>query len=276
MRRGLTGTVALGLVLGAVALAGATTRTDGGTVDDETRTFTAECPSGERVDVGGFKTTIDPESGILVEDLTFKGGGRKWAGTFDGLGDPAPATVYAYCADTPRLDKETDSSTAVAAPRQRGFDGVVVKAKAECPRGTTVQLGGFTVKEVPSLPGPRGGDVDSDFRPASMKTAGRGTKWKVKGTAAPGSELTAVAGCADLPAPKAVTKTEDVVPGQQTFAKAKCGKGDEVVMGGFKQTLFDGSGPYIRTMKQGGSRKLKVGTWEFDAPAKLTSIAYCG
>jgi hypothetical protein len=273
----VAGTLLCAIVLGAVALAGATTKKDGGIVDHETVKFTAKCPKGERIDVGGFKTTINEPSGILIEDLFFKGA-RKWRATFDGLGNAAPATAIAYCDDTPRLTKRTGSDAAPAAPRERARgvgSGFPLAASAKCPKGTTVQLGGFSVRDEISLPEPRRGGPNSGFRPSAMKAVSA-RKWRVEGIAVdPGVELTAIAGCADLPAPTAVDRTEDVAPGGSTSAKAKCPDGERVVMGGFEQTPFDGGGPYIRALKRSGSSAWKAKTWEFDDPASLTAIAYC-
>jgi hypothetical protein len=46
-------------------------------------------------------------------------------------------------------------------------------------------------------------------------------------------------------------------------------------MGGFKQSRFDGSGPYLRALKRTSPRTWKATSWEFDDPAELTAIAYC-
>lgn len=271
----LAGAAICVVVLGVAALAGATTKKDGGIVDDETVKFTAKCPKGERIDVGGFKSTVNNPSGILIEDLFFKGA-RKWRATFDGLGDAAPATAIAYCGDTPRLTKRTgtDAAPGPLRERARGASFELV-ANAKCPKGTTVQLGGFRVNDEIESPEPRGIGPNSGFRPSAMKAASA-RKWRVKGIAVdPGVELTAIAGCADLPAPTAVEKTEDVTPGASTSSKAKCPEGEKVVMGGFEQTPFDGGGPYIRALKRSSSSAWKAKTWEFDDPASLTAIAYC-
>jgi len=273
-------------LLSAVALAGATTKTKSGTVQSgTTRAFTAKCPKGERVDVGGFKSTVNVPSGILIEDLSFKGG-RKWTASFDGLGDSAPASSIAYCADGPKLTKRTDSDVAPtvrAAPAlrpagwlARGIGGdVLLTATAKCPQGETVQLGGFKVRDPAGLPPVRGGSISS-FRPASMQATSPG-KWRVRGLAAgPGVKLTAVAGCADRPAPDEVRKTEPIAGGaSKSSAKAKCHSGDKVAMGGFKQTRFDGSGPYLRALQRTSPRTWKATSWEFDDPGQLTAIAYC-
>ena len=268
----------MALLLGFAALADATIRKDGGVVDHETRKFTAKCPKGERVDVGGFKTTINEPSGILLEDLFFKGQ-RKWRASFDGQGNAAPATAIAYCADTSRLTKQTGKDAAPPPTRAqaRGFGASFpLVANAKCPKGTTVQLGGFSVYDPPP-PAPRGGIAGSNsgFRPSAMKAVSA-RKWRVKGIAVdPGVVLKAIAGCADLPAPRAVERTESVPGGGATSAKAKCPAGEKVVMGGFEQSPFDGGGPYIRGLKRPSSRTWKAKTWEFDEPASLTAIAYC-
>ncbi len=260
--------------LGIVAIAGATTSTDKGIVDDETRAFTAECPAGERVEVGGFRSTVNTPSGILVEDLRFKGT-RRWRASFDGLGDAAPAAAIAYCGKTSRVTKETATETAPGGPRLRRGEEIPLEATAKCPRGKTVQLGGFAVFDEGAAPPPRGGPV-SGFLPASMRTVSD-RKWRVSGIAGfPGVKLTAVAGCADLPAPTAVTHKEPIEGGgSKTTAKAKCPRGEAVVMGGFKQTPYNGGGPYIRGLTRPDSRVWVATAWEFDEPASLTAIAYC-
>lgn len=274
----LAGAILCTVLLGLAALAAATTKKDGGIVDDETRTFTAKCPKGERIDVGGFKSTVDQESGILLEDLFFKRQ-RKWRASFDGFGDAAPATAIAYCGDTPRLIKRTGGDTAPAPPRAQprgiGLNFELV-ANAKCPKGTTVQLGGFSVvDEFPPAP-PRGGGPNSGFRPSAMKAVSA-RKWRVEGIAGDfGVKLKAIAGCADLPAPSAVERTAEVPPTGTTAAKAKCPGGEEVVMGGFEQSPFDDGGPYIRALKRPSSRTWKATTTEFEGPESLTAIAYCG
>jgi hypothetical protein len=272
-------------LLATVALADATTKTKSGIVNAGTsRSLTAKCPKGERVDVGGFRSTVNGPSGILIEDLSFEGS-RKWTARFDGLGDSAPAASIAYCAHGPKLTKRTGSDIAVApragrSPRAgrwraRGMGGgILLTATAKCPRGETVQLGGFTVRD-PALPPARGG-VPSSFRPASMQATSP-RKWRVRGVAeSPGTRLTAVAGCADRPAPHAVKKTEPIEGGgAKSSTKAKCPRGERVAMGGFKQTLFDDGGPYVRGLKRPSPRTWKATTWEFENPGRLTAIAYC-
>jgi hypothetical protein len=266
-------------LLGAVALADATTKTKSGIVSSgATRAFTAKCPKGERVDVGGFRSTVNEPSGILIEDLTFKGS-RKWRASFDGLGDSAPAASIAYCADTPKLTKRKDSSVAPGEPRAarvawRGLgSAAVLKATATCPQGETVQLGGFTVRD-PATPSERGG-APSSFRPSAM-LATSARKWQVRGLAQPGTKLTALAGCSNQDAPKAVKKTETIEGGgTRTSVKAKCRSGDKVAMGGFKQTRFQGNGPYLRALKRTSPRTWKATSWEFGDPGRLTAIAYC-
>jgi hypothetical protein len=255
-------------LLALVVLANATTKTSSGIVNDQAKTFTAKCPRGERVDIGGFRSTVNAPSGILVEDLTFKRQ-RTWKARFDGLGNAAPAAAIAYCGHTARLIRKTKSATA---PSLRG-DEIPLGATATCPAGTSVQLGGFEINDS-NIPKPRGGPP-SGFRAAKM-LATSARKWRVTGVAAPNVKLTAVAGCADLPAPDAVTKTVDVPAGGKTSAIAKCPQGSHVVMGGFRQSVFDGGGPYIRGLERPTRRNWKATTWEFDDPESLTAIAYCG
>jgi hypothetical protein len=285
VKRKLTALVCATALLGVVAIAAATTKTKSGTVRaGTTKSFTAKCPKGERVDVGGFRSTVNEPSGILVEDLTFKGT-RKWTARFDGLGDSAPAASIAYCARGPKLTKRTDTMVAVASRadpspsarpwRSRGIPlGVLLTATAKCPQGETVQLGGFKVRD-PAIAPTRGG-APSSFRPESMQAV-TPRKWRVSGTAqGAGTRLTAVAGCADRPAPDEVRKTEPIAGAGKTTAKAKCRRGEHVAMGGFEQTRFRGSGPYIRGLKRPSPRTWKVTSWDFGSPGgQVTAIAYC-
>ncbi len=267
------------VMLGAVALAGATTKTKSGTVNAGTsKAFTAKCPKGERVDVGGFRSTVNVPSGILIEDLSFKGG-RKWRASFDGLGESAPAASIAYCADTPKLTKRTGSDVAPGTSRAarqtyRGMGAaIVLKAKAKCPQGKTVQLGGFKVRD-PAVPS-RGGGAQSSFLPSAMLATSART-WQVRGMAQPGAKLTAFAGCSSQSAPDEVKKTKTIEGGgNRTSVKAKCHSGDKVAMGGFKQSRFNGGGPYLRALKRTSPRTWKATSWEFGDPAQLTAIAYC-
>ena len=257
------------IVLVAAAVATATTRQKGGVVAaGTTTTFVAKCPKGERVDVGGFKSTVNTPSGILVEDLTFKGG-RRWRGAFDGLGDSAPATVFAYCGDTPRLVKRTQSTTATPLRVGRGAGGDLrMEATAKCPRGSTVQLGGFTTSDNVAAPGEHDVNVDSMRRVTPRK-------WRVTAAGEVNSVLTAVAGCADLPAPSKVTESASLDGDGATAVKARCPRGKQVVMGGFRQAEWDG-GPYISALKRGSPRVWKAVTWESSETGTLTAIAYCG
>ena len=260
--------------LGIVAIAGATTSTDKGIVDDETRAFTAECPAGERVEVGGFRSTVNTPSGILVEDLRFKGT-RRWRASFDGLRRCRTGRrnrLLRQDVARDQGDRHRDRARGSQATPGRGNP---TRGDGQVPRGKTVQLGGFAVFDEGAAPPPRGGPV-SGFLPASMRTVSD-RKWRVSGIAGfPGVKLTAVAGCADLPAPTAVTHKEPIEGGgSKTSAKAKCPRGEAVVMGGFKQTPYNGGGPYIRGLTRPDSRVWVATAWEFDEPASLTAIAYC-
>ena len=284
IKRKLGAALCAAALLGIVAMAAATTKTKSGTVRaGTTKSLTAKCPKGERVDVGGFRSTVNEPSGILVEDLTFKGS-RKWTATFDGLGESAPAASIAYCARGPRLTKHSNTEVSAAPPtgplpgvsrwRTRGIGAIVpLAATAECPRGATVQLGGFKVRD-PGPPG-RGGAIAS-FRPMSMR-ATSARKWRVRGvTNGPGVRLTAVAGCGDAPAPDAVSRTEPVQGGgAKSSAKAKCPRGERVTMGGFKQRPFRSGSRFLRGLSRPSRRTWKVTAWEFGPPGQVTAIAYC-
>jgi hypothetical protein len=270
------GGVLIAALLGVVALANATTKTDSSTITGS-ETLTAKCPRGERVDVGGFRSTVNQASGIVVEDLTFRRQ-RIWKARFDQLGSPAKATAIAYCKDTARLIRRTKTKTEPLPPprakRGIGPDGGVLAVTAKCPRGTTVQLGGFEVRD--SLAPPIRGGAPHGFYPAAMK-ATSAREWRVRGLALPGTRVTAVAGCSDLPAPNAREKTVPIEGGATaSSATATCPEGKRVVMGGFEQTVYNGGGPYVRALERPTPRTWKVTTWEFDDPGTVTAIAYCG
>lgn len=169
-----------------------------------------------------------------------------------------------------RLIERTRS---VTVPVDTGPGGTA-SAKARCPKGKRVVLGGFDV--------PLGAvDVSSTH----LKLDGeRG--WRAGVVNYDGDEkstLTSIAYCARLQGVKArertVTIPEQGPTDSPVIVDAKCRRGERLAFGGFEydQGAMPGlsSDAYLSELRRTGKRGWRVGAFNFAGSAPLTSIAYC-
>lgn len=158
----------------------------------------------------------------------------------------------------------------VTVPGDVGPDLAVASAKAKCPKGKRVVLGGF--------------DVPIDYPDTTMthlRTAGkRGWRAGIVNYGTPETTtLTSVAYCGGLQGvktrKKAVALPEadtDEAPGTVT---AKCHRGERLAFGGFDYDVTEDNNAYLSELRKKGKRGWRVGALNFDGTAELTAIAYC-
>jgi hypothetical protein len=166
-----------------------------------------------------------------------------------------------------RLIKRT---VTVTVPGDVGPDLALASAKAKCPKGKRVVLGGF--------------DVPVDYEDTTMthlKTAGkRGWRAGVVNYGSPDpTTLTSIAYCAKLKGIKVRKKTvtlpaaePDEPPGT---VLAKCHRGERLAFGGFDYAITEDNNAYLSELRKTGKRGWTVGALNFDGTAELTAIAYC-
>ena len=166
------------------------------------------------------------------------------------------APVFAYVSSATR---------AVTVPKH-GHRAVT----ATCPRGQNVTSGGVIAQF----------DVahDAIVYPTGMRKTAAGS-WSVYGSSLSttrGSQLTAVAYCANVNPVITATKTVKVREGQSGAATATCPAGTVVVGGGFNTRAF----PHFEDVK--GMERRTARTWRVTilnitgGGTSITAIAYCG
>jgi hypothetical protein len=204
----------------------------------------AECGKGEHVISGGYRT-----SDIGTFATTNRAKGRSaWRvrGSFT-----EDAEAYAYCSS--KLAVEPVRESADTGSGSLGSGQVV---EAECPGGTSVASGGFTLR-------PRGNnDPIFTSMPASERV------WKVQGIGPGGSDysLSAFAYCLDDRVEIEESELSDVAPDGpgQGSATATCADGAELLGGGFETQpepdYYNQNGPdtFFDTSARDGSRAWTV------------------
>jgi hypothetical protein len=152
--------------------------------------------------------------------------------------------------------------------------GGTASAKARCPRGKQVVLGGF---DVPL-------SVE-DVTMTHLKLRGK-RGWRAGAVNYDGDEettLTSIAYCARLRGLEARKRTVTIPeqgPGERPVTvTAECRRGERLAFGGFDYD--QGAQPgvandaYVSELRRTGNRGWRVGAFNFAGSAPLTAIAYC-
>lgn len=238
---------------------------------DENGADSSSCPRGFRVASGGFLNHV-PDSGqfpqpmVLVNSLRRPDSGTIRVGARN-IGDQrGDLYLESYCerpADTvpPMVARARDTSV------QRNSASSVT---ASCPPGKVVSLGGFK------------SEIGANQNPLVVATGLRRVtdqKWRVTGVnlgSSPGN-LTAIAYCANGRAPKEVTSTVRIPPGDEEIAKAKCPPHSRLQFGGYASEHT----PDAADILVWHFRRESLSAWGVKASnrgllaGKLTAIAYC-
>jgi hypothetical protein len=175
MRRALLAAAALAALVPAAALAaGVRARTGTVSVDSFTAgAASATCPPGSVPVGGGFRTTTNDATGLVVTSLlpTARTG---WAvGATNEFVNPGSVTAIAYCGARTPLRRVVASATL---PAQSGGAYPDATVTARCPRGPIVRFGGFTATRRAAGPcrPPTPGRRRARCRPWPSAARGRG------------------------------------------------------------------------------------------------------
>jgi hypothetical protein len=137
-------------------------------------------------------------------------------------------------------------------------------ATAECKQGERVVSGGFS---------------SQDDSYATESRAAQGQKWIVRlwGSGQPDESLTVDAYCAKEGRFSKHKKTEDAVETTDpTKSKAKCGKKEAAVAGGYTLVTDDGGGNSpVFIARKARKRAWSVSAFADDPPGSLTTFVYC-
>jgi hypothetical protein len=268
--RTVVAAVALGLVAFGAAIALATTTKSATTVIPENHNgeATAKCPKGTAVAQGGFSASVNQKTGTLVLGLE-RSSKRSWTASARALATKGHLTSTAYCAKPHKLSEETSST-----PLPVNHD---VTVKAHCPKGTNVRLGGFSMS----------GNIDEPFIEQLERTSARTLSVTVGAlkflTPKRAREAQAIAYCgkgSDLTAETDTVSLGNDTQNSAATATANCPAGKKLVMGGYRTSGFDGSGPYVRSFERGDGQSWSVTGFGFSESLKataptITAIAYC-
>jgi hypothetical protein len=269
--RSLRSRVPVTLLIGAVLLVSASgglaaTRTDTVSVPNAaTKKASVKCPKHKRVKGFGFLTQyeIGGDTKILPTRLLRSRSSTVASGATNQSTQAGSLKTIASCGAAPQL-KTSRSVEPVLAGDQKSVT-------ARCPKGTSIQLGGFTES------------VDNEGRFVAINGLERESarRLKVSGLSlgTESGKLGAYAYCAkSSPAVHAVEKTANLADEEQRTVVARCPKGQKLLMGGFEVQHYEaGDGDiYVVGMKPAGKRGWAVtGQKVLPISGKLTSIAYC-
>lgn len=271
--------IASSAVLAATAaLAPAATRTDAVNVPaDKSRTATAKCPGDQRVGFAGFRTILNNTIGTVLTGLSPAGRHNSTARGYELANNAGKTTAIAFCGGFPRLRRVTKSKALpdpVGPPKRGGPPGKKVTATAKCPKGSTLQSGGWAVT--------KGGALNVI---AARRIGSR--RWKVTAAAfdvpdsAAGAKLNVIAACAKAPAPTVVIRKISLASTTNKVVKAtpKCPKHTHAVMGGVGP--YPSGDDYFREMRRVSRRRVRIALWHFaatmkrGAAIKINAYAYC-
>jgi hypothetical protein len=166
-----------------------------------------------------------------------------------------------------RLVERTDT---VPVPVEQGTDPGLGSARATCPAGKEVALGGFR------SPTPR-------ITTATHLKIDGARAWRagmVNSDELVPSTVTAIAYCSG-PKDVVVRKKSVMIPPQGSSdppetVTARCRRGERVAFGGFNYAVVaDTTDAWLSELRLDGKRGWRAGVYNFKGTAKLTAIAYC-
>ena len=237
---------------------------------------TAVCPSGDYVTGGGFVDAVSwpPNSGgeTWVESEALVSAGRGWSVEGKDYQPATAITALAYCTKGTAPSLKKVSKTVKVSDRGLGTSEV------QCPAGTVVLNGGFTV----TFPTYKASwaPVQSAYRPSP-------TSWKVSAVNGfdPGSiDITATAYCGKGATPKQVVSPATTVqPSSMGDAVAKCPLGKPALFGGFSAQYDPSKGITVDaislTSPTASEWKVTGGNWGIaeygGVSGTILSYAYC-
>jgi hypothetical protein len=157
----------------------------------------------------------------------------------------------------------------VAVPAGVGLEFPLASAKAKCPKGKRVVLGGFDFPL--DLADPTATHLKLDGK--------RGWRAGIVNFANDPTTLTSIAYCGKLKGLKTRKETvtlpdagTDELP---TTVAAKCRRGERLAFGGFNYGITEENNAYLSELRKVGKRGWQVGALNFADTAELTAIAYC-
>jgi hypothetical protein len=271
MRRGPAALAAALVIAGAglATAAGVDTRTRAVTIPSfDAGHATARCGAGEGLLAGGFKAQTTRSHGLIVSRLHPAGSRGSTAAATNTFVNDSTLQAEAYCGPPRQTQTVRVSKTIKGAGAQRSSGS----AKARCPTGTTLRLGGFQAEVSPQPNGPT--VVVNTLR----RAPGQALRVGAANTGPKAGALTALAVCGAGPALRARTKHAALpAAGGRSSVTAHCERGEQLGFGGFHVPRADRSGPYVSQLRRTAKGDWRAGAFQF--PRKgggLTAIAYCG
>jgi hypothetical protein len=245
-------------------------------VQGQTASATAHCPSGLRRVSGGFESNADNFSGpVMMRSAARRRHGWNAAGNVfaPSIGENYTVTSFIYCADHAPGEFARTATKRI----HKGDKG---SATATCPKGTKAIAGGFATRYNGDTSGsqqPKGNLVYSSFRV-------RQRKWRTSAThtfQGRATRLKSIAYCGHSPRLSKRADATDINDANPVgTATATCPEGTHAVSGGFKSSAEAIKGGFITAEPQSselvGSRSWRaVGLQPFFGSYHWKAFAYC-